>query len=120
MHPKSIIIKTLNNCLYQKLVNELYRYPSIRFIHKKINGEHTIVVKCFNYYDKNKIENANNFYGNYIYLYTCLSLILTDLIISNYENIFINRILQYNYFYFKILPRFFTTSSGFSMVCSLV
>lgn len=101
MNPKSIIIKSNTNTVYKQLVDELLTYPNIRFFNKTINGENRIIIKCFNYYDKNKIEDKNNFYGNYIYLYTCISLILTELIISNYETIFINRILHYNYFYFK-------------------
>ena len=100
MKPKSIILKSNTDTLSKQLVNELLTYPNIRFFHKKINGENTIVIKCFNYYDNHKLENERNFYGNYIYLYTCLSLILTELIIIHYETIFINRILHYNYFYF--------------------
>ena len=100
MQPKSIIIKSNTINLIKQLVNELSAYPSIRFFCKKINGEKTIIIKCFNYYDASKKENSKNFYGNYVYLYTCISLILTDLIILNYENIFINRILHFNYFYY--------------------
>ena len=101
MKPKSIIIKSNTSNLITQLKKELTSYPSIRFINKKINGESTIVIKCFNYYNSSKKENDKNFYGNYIYLYTCISLILTDLIIINYENIFLNRILHFNYFYFE-------------------
>lgn len=101
MKAKSIIIKSNTSFLSKQLVNELTEYPNIRFFHKKINGENTIVIKCFNYYDRKKKENSKNFYGNYTYLYTCISLILTELIITNYENIFINRILKYNYFYYE-------------------
>ena len=100
MKPKSIIIKSNTNILIKQLVNELKEYPNIRYINKMINGENTLVVKCFNYYQKNKLENDKNFYGNYTYLYTCLSLLLTDLIMDHYETIFINRILHYNYFYY--------------------
>lgn len=99
MKPKSIILKSNTNFLFQQLVNELSEYPNIRFFHKKWNGENTLVIKCYNYYDKGKEENPQNFYGNYTYLYTCLSLILTDLIIFHYENRMIHRILRYNYFY---------------------
>lgn len=101
MKPKSILIKSNTNRIIKQLVNELSSYPSIRFFHKKINGEQTVIIKCFNYYDSSKEENDKNFYGNYIYLYTCLSLILTDLIILNYETVFVNRILRYNYFYYE-------------------
>lgn len=100
MKPKSIIIKSNTKQIIKQLVDELSLYPNIRFFSKKINGEYTVVIKCFNYYNMLSIENEKNFYGNYIYLYTCLSLILSDLIISNYEGILVNRILRYNYFYF--------------------
>ena len=101
MNAKSIIIKSNTESLINQLVHELLSYPNIRFIFKKINGENTIIIKCFNYYDKFKKEKKENFYGNYTYLYTCISLIITDLIISNYETIFVNRILRYNYFYYE-------------------
>lgn len=100
MGAKSIIIKSISNNIYEQLVNELLTYPNIRFFNKRINGENTIVIKCFNYYNKSKKENEKNFYGNYIYLYTCLSLIISDLIILNQESILIKRILNYNYFYY--------------------
>lgn len=98
--PKSIIIKSNTSFLIEQLVNELSEYPNIRFLKKRINGEETIVVKCFNYYDKFAKENNKNFYGNYIYLYTCISLILSELIVENYEGIIVKRLLNYNYFYF--------------------
>lgn len=98
--PKSIIIKSNTNFLIENLEKVLSEYPNIRFFSKKINGEKTIVIKCFNYYNKQAIESNKNFYGNYIYLYTCLSLILSDLIVEHFETILINRILKYNYFYF--------------------
>ena len=98
--PKSIIIKSNTNNLIKQLVNELYQYPNIRFFKRKINGEETLVIKCFNYYNNLAIENKKNFYGNYIYLYTCLSLLISDLIVETYENTLVKRILNYNYFYF--------------------
>ncbi len=100
MKAKSIIVKSNTEHLIKQLGNELSEYPNIRFFNKKINGEYTIVIKCYNYYNKAKIENEKNFYGNYIYLYTCLSLILSDLIIKNYDRTLVNRILRYNYFYY--------------------
>lgn len=99
--PKSIIIKSNTNFLIDDLKKVLSEYPNIRFFCKKINGEKTIVIKCFNYYNKQAIESNKNFYGNYIYLYTCLSLILSDLIVAHFETILIHRILKYNYFYFE-------------------
>ena len=84
--PKSIIIKSNTTSFIKRLVDELRKYPNIRFLYRKINGEETVVIK---------------FYGNYIYLYTALSLILADLIIEEYEENMIKRILNYNYFYFE-------------------
>lgn len=98
--PKSIIIKSNTTTLMKQLVDELSQYPNIRFFKRKINGEETLVIKCFNYYDNLAVENQKNFYGNYIYLYTCLSLLIADLIVETYENIIVKRILNYNYFYF--------------------
>ncbi len=98
--PKSIIIKSNTKNIINDLVNELNQYPNIKYIFKKINGENTLIIKCFNYYNKFAVESNKNFYGNYIYLYTCISLILSDLIISKYETIIANRFLRYNYFYF--------------------
>lgn len=99
--PKSIIIKSNTDFLIDNLEKILKEYPNIRFFYKKINGEKTIVVKCFNYYNKFAVETQKNFYGNYIYLYTCISLILADLIVEYFETTLINRILKYNYFYFE-------------------
>ena len=98
--PKSIIIKSNTSFIIENLINTLYEYPNIKFFSRKINGEKTIVIKCFNYYNKDAVENFHNFYGNYIYLYTCISLILSDLVIDRYESFIIKRLLHYNYFYF--------------------
>lgn len=98
--PKSIIIKSNTDFLIDSLEKILKEYSNIRFFCKKINGEKTIVIKCFNYYNKSTVETQKNFYGNYIYLYTCVSLLLSDLIVENFETTLINRILKYNYFYF--------------------
>ena len=99
--PKSIIIKSNTTSFIKRLVDELRKYPNIRFLYRKINGEETVVIKCYNYYNTFSKENKKNFYGNYIYLYTALSLILADLIIEEYEENMIKRILNYNYFYFE-------------------
>ena len=49
--PKSIIIKSNTHNIIEQLVNELYQYPNIRFFKRRINGEETLVIKCFNYYN---------------------------------------------------------------------
>ena len=97
---KAIIIKSNTDKIINQLVDELSDYPNIRYTFRKINGEKNLVIKCYNYYDKFAKESKKNFYGNYIYLYTCISLLLSDLIIENHEMVLVNRILKYNYFYF--------------------
>ena len=88
--PKSIIIKSNTTSFIKRLVDELRKYPNIRFLYRKINGEETVVIKCYNYYNTFAKENKKNFYGNYIYLYT-----------EEDEENMIKRILNYNYFYFE-------------------
>ena len=98
MNPKKIIIKTL----YPKLNNEfckiLKNFPKIKFFNKKINGEYITIIKCSNYYNS---LNLDNIYGSYIYLYTNISIILSELIIDFFERIFIMRLLKDYYFYFS-------------------
>lgn len=102
MNPKSIIIKSYTNPLIHQLVNELKEYPSIRFFDKKINGEETLVVKCFSNSCQKVDSDCTHFYGDYTFLYTCLSLLLSKLILENYETILVKRILHYNYFYYSV------------------
>ena len=44
--PKSIIIKSNTTSFIKRLVDELRKYPNIRFLYRKINGEETVVIKC--------------------------------------------------------------------------
>lgn len=92
MQPKKIIIKTLNLKLNNEFCNALSNYPRINFFNKKINGEYITVIKCYNYYKDIKCFNfsyqneyVKSIYGNYIYLYTNISLILSELIIKIFE-----------------------------------
>ena len=55
--PKSIIIKSNTTSFIKRLVDELRKYPNIRFLYRKINGEETVVIKCYNYYNTFAKEN---------------------------------------------------------------
>lgn len=96
MKPKKIIIKTLNKNLNISLCKILKKYPKLNFINRKINGEYLTIIKCYNYYESIGISSNNtnfkNIYGNYIYLYTSISMILSELIISFFERKIITRI----------------------------
>ena len=97
MQPKKIIIKTLSSNLNNEFCNTLLNYPKINFFNKKINGEYVTIVKCYNYYDSISIFNSytcnpniKSIYANYIYLYTNISLILSELIINFFEKSIVN------------------------------
>lgn len=100
MQPKSIIIQTHSKKFFDKIYYELQDINCINFWGKKINSIYTITIKCINYYQKFDIDINYNFIGTYIFLYSNLSLILSDLIISEYELLFVNRIIKENFFYF--------------------
>ena len=87
MQPKKIIIKTLYKKLNTDFCNALKEYPRIKFFNKKINGQYVTTIKCSNYY--NDGLQGNNVYGSYVYLYTSISLILSELIIKFFESHFI-------------------------------
>ena len=105
---KKIIIKTLNKQLNNAFLNTLSNYPKIIFFNKKINGEFVTTIKCHNYYkdlcifsDFKKNTIKENIYGNYIYLYTNVSLILSELIIDFFEKLIVSRLINNYYFYFS-------------------
>ncbi|MBQ8299214.1 MAG: hypothetical protein IJX99_05035 [Clostridia bacterium] len=86
MSPKFIIIKIQSRNFYRLLIRKLTEYQRIHFFAKKINGIYTIVIKCESFYNKVlKKQKYNNIYQSYIYLYTNLSIILSELIIDFYE-----------------------------------
>lgn len=106
MQSKKIIIKTLNKSLNSEFCKILSNYPKIKFFNKKINGEFVTTIKCHNYYNdlnpfKVKSEISQNIYGNYIYLYTNISLILSELIIDFFEKLLVSRLIDTYYFYFS-------------------
>lgn len=100
MQPKFIIIKIHSKNFYNMIVSELTNYNKIKFFSKKINGIYTIVIKCQHYYKmllKNKYKN--NIYLSYIYLYTSISMILSELIIRYFESSITHQILYSRYWY---------------------
>lgn len=108
VQPKKIIIKTLNYKLNNEFCNVLYNYPRINFFNKKINGEYVTVIKCYNYYQdiiffnsSCKNEYVKSIYGNYIYLYTNVSLILSELIIKLFEKNIVYRLINDYYLCFS-------------------
>lgn len=100
MFPKQIIIKSRSKNFSHLLKDELNAIPSIRYIHHKANGFYTTSIKCANYYKKINCTNDTSFYGSYIYLYTNVSLILSDIFMKHYERYLITRFIKMNYFYF--------------------
>ena len=99
MQPKFIIIKIHSKTFYKLLVSELINYKKIKYFCKKINGVYTVVLKCQNYYDNILNNSITNIYLSYIYLYTSISLILSELIIKYYEQKFTRQILASKYAY---------------------
>lgn len=98
MNPKFIIIKIHSKSFYKMLVRELINYKRINFYHKKINGVYTIIIKCQAYYENiagKKLEQS--IYLSYIYLYTSVSLIISELIIRFFENKIAYQILASKY-----------------------
>lgn len=99
MNPKKIIIKTLYKNLNTQLCKSLDKLSKINYFSKKINGVYVTTIKCSNYY-----KNANksdDIYGSYVYLYTSVSIILSQLIIDFFERKFINILISDYYFYFS-------------------
>ncbi len=101
MCPKQILIKSASKNFTELFVSELKNIPSIRFVYHKINGLYTVAIKCSRYYENFSNTHSSSFYGSYIYLYTSVSLLLSELIMSFYEKTLIKRFLSLNYFYFQ-------------------
>lgn len=100
MNSKFIIIKIHSLNFYTLLIRKLTEYPHIHFISKKVNGMYTIAIKCENFYNSILNSNVNdNIYTSYIYLYTNVSLILSELIIEFYELRITHQILASQYSY---------------------
>lgn len=103
MLPKFIIIKIHSAIFFRLFVRELTNYPKIKFFYKKINGIFTVIIKCQKYYETVlHTKEKPKIYLNYIYLYTNISLILSELIIHFYEGKITRQILTSKYYF---LPR---------------
>lgn len=95
MSPKCIIIKSQTEELYYILIYKLKDFKNIRFFYKKINGFYTIVIKCHNYYNQNSLLDESKLYGSYIFLYSIISIILSELLMTYYEHIVSKRIIYH-------------------------
>ena len=93
MNPKCIILKTQSRNIFDAIAYKLTELHNIRFWKFKFNGFYTITIKCFNYYEKNKISDNYNLYGSYIFLYSIVSIILSELFLTYYEDLISRRII---------------------------
>ena len=100
MSAKSILIKTHSKKLYDLLIREFIESSKIKFFSKKFNGIYIITIKCNNYYSFLSLPTSKSIYGNYIFLYSCVSIILSDVLIKFYEELFAKRFITSQYFYF--------------------
>ena len=100
MQPKFLILKFLSKDLSDFFAQKILEYPHINFIQRKINGTYNVIIKTDKYFESIlKQENTNNFYTSYIYLYTCISIVLSEFIIDNFELKIANQILSSKYKY---------------------
>ncbi|MBQ6860094.1 MAG: hypothetical protein IJO08_00430 [Clostridia bacterium] len=100
MQPKFLILKFYSQPLNDLFVQKLFEYPYIKFFCKKINGINCVIIKCKSYYEKIlNLSSEQNIYQSYIYLYTCISLIIAEITISKFETKLARQILfsKYNY-----------------------
>lgn len=114
MITKCIILKTQSKEFNNILLYKLNEFKSIRYFTFKINGFYTTVIKCFDYYSsrsltykfKNKLYKMNilgsstlekynevALYGSYIFLYSIVSIILSELFILYFEHSITKRII---------------------------
>lgn len=94
MNPRYILIKSQNLELINALLFQIKEIKHIRFFYFKANGFYTITIKCYNYYNSKNIFNENKLYGNYVFLYSVLSIMLADLFIINKEHEVAHHLLQ--------------------------
>lgn len=94
MQPRYILIKSQNLSLIQTLIFQIKEIKHIRFFHFKLNGFYTLTIKCHNYYNSQKTYDDNQLYGSYVFLYSLLSIMLSDLLIIHYEHNLANRLLK--------------------------
>ncbi len=103
MQPKFLILKFLSKDFSDLFVQKISEYPHIIFTNKKINGTHNVFIKTDKYFEfVLKNINKNNFYTSYIYLYTCISIVLSEFIIDHFELKLAHQILSSKYKYLNI------------------
>lgn len=93
MRPKCIIIKTQSKDFFNALIYKLTEIKNIRFWAFKFNGFYTITIKCINYYRKDIHADESKLYGSYIFLYSIVSIILSELFLTYYEDLVSKRII---------------------------
>lgn len=111
MNPRAILIKSQNKEFIHTLLFKLKEMKQIRFFHFKCNGFYTITIQCYNYYDRELIFHENQLYGNYIFLYSILSILLSDLLLLHYEHRITHRMLHLKDFTPKELSKLSSISA---------
>lgn len=100
MQPKFLILKFLDKNLSDLFIKKISEYPRINFIQKNFNGTCNVFIKTDKYFEFILKEHSkNNFYTSYIYLYTCVSIVLSEFIIDNFELKIAHQILGSKYKY---------------------
>lgn len=94
MNPRCIILKTRSVEFLNAFIYKLKEIKNIRFFDFKINGWYTVVIKCHNYYNRKNILTASKLYGSYIFLYSIISIIISELLIAYYEHSISRRIIH--------------------------
>lgn len=105
MKPRYILIKTQNSNLIKTLIFQIQEIKHIRFFHFKTNGFYTLTIKCHNYYNPEEIFTDNQLYGSYIFLYSLISMLLSDLLIFYYEHDLTNHLLKPKHLNIKDLSK---------------
>ena len=98
MNPKCITIKTQSKDFYNALIYKLNEIKNIRFASIKLNGFYSVIIKCHTYYNRVSRLNETKLYGSYIFLYSIVSIILSELLICYYENSISKRIINQTQF----------------------
>lgn len=94
MNPRCFMIKSQNKEFMQALQFQLQEVKQIRFFSFKMNGFYTITVQCYNYYNQQAIFQKDKLYGSYIFLYSIVSIMLSDLFLLHYEPLVSHRFLS--------------------------
>ena len=94
MNPKSIIIKTQSKDFHNALIYKLKEFKNIRFTSIKLNGFYIVIIKCHTYYNRESTLDETKLYGSYIFLYSIVSIILSELLICYHENSISKRIIN--------------------------